>query len=298
MRKLGIDISEFNGALDLSGMKGEIDFLLLRAGYGGDYPGQDDDRFRDFVRQCGELGLPWGAYLYSYALNERDAQGEAKHMLRLLDGLSPAYGVWLDMEDGDGYKERSGMPSDEALTDICIAFCEAMEKAGYYAGIYSNLHWWTTKLASPRLDRFDKWVAQWNDVNDYKKPYGIWQFSASGRIAGYPGRFDMDYAYRDYPKLTGNGRPEPQPDPGEQDAETGLYEVTAPVLNVRTGPGTDYPWKRFAELTPNAREQITARAGYDANGYVRGMKFDVFETKGRWGRTPSGWVSLDWARKL
>ena len=47
-----------------------------------------------------------------------------------------------------------------------------------------------------------------------------------------------------------------------------------------------------------ARQQITARAGYDANGYVRGMRFDVFETKGRWGRTPSGWVSLDWAKKI
>lgn len=298
MRKQGVDLSEMNGALPLQGMKGEVDFILLRAGYGSDYKSQDDTQFYNFVAQCNELSIPWGAYLYSYALNVKDAQSEAAHMLRLIDGFYPSYGVWLDMEDGDGYKAQNGMPSDEILTDICVTFCDALETAGYYTGIYSNLSWLTSKLSSPKLDRFDKWVAQWNTTNDYKGSYGIWQYTSTGRIPGYSGRFDLNYAYRDYPKLTNNGRPDPAPDPGADNYPTGTYEVTATVLNVRTGPGTDYPWKRFEELTENARQQIMALAGYAANGYVRGMTFDVMETKGAWGRTPSGWVSLDWAAKI
>lgn len=298
MQKLGADLSEFNGALVLAGMQGELDFLLLRAGYGSDYRSQDDAQFFNFVAQCNEMNMPWGAYLYSYALDVHDAESEAAHMLRLIDGLYPAYGVWYDMEDGDGYRASHGMPSDETLVDICVKFCDTLEKAGYYTGIYSNLNWLTSKLSSPRLDRFDKWVAQWNATNDYKGNYGIWQYTATGRIPGYSGRFDLDRAYRDYPKLTNNGRPDPTPDPGEDDYPLGTYEVTASVLNVRTGPGTNYPWKRFSELTENARQQIMALAGYPANGYVRGMVFDVFETKREWGRTPSGWVSLSWTTKI
>ena len=53
-----------------------------------------------------------------------------------------------------------------------------------------------------QLDKFDKWVAQWNDTCDYKKPYGIWQYTDKLVIGGK--EFDADYAYKDYPGLTGN----------------------------------------------------------------------------------------------
>lgn len=297
MEKHGADISELNGALNLSGMRGKVDFLILRAGYGGDYVNQDDTEFRRFAAECRTHGIPWGAYLYSYALDTADAKSEAAHMLRLLKGLSPSYGVWFDMEDGDGYKQSHGMPTDETLTDICMTFCDTLEKAGYYTGIYASLNWLETKLYSPRLDRFDKWVAQWNDTNDYNKGYGIWQYTSSGRIAGYDGRFDLNRAYRDYPALTGSTPAPTPPPPVKPTRPTGTYTVTATVLNVRSGPGTDYAWKRFSELTENARAQIMELAGYPANGYVEGMVFDVFEVSGDWGRTPSGWVSLQYAKK-
>ena len=32
----GIDISEFNGDVDIAAMKGKIDFVIIRCGYGGD----------------------------------------------------------------------------------------------------------------------------------------------------------------------------------------------------------------------------------------------------------------------
>ncbi len=56
-----------------------------------------------------------------------------------------------------------------------------------------------TRLNSPRLDPFDKWVAQWNDVLEYDKPYGMWQYTNNGILNGR--QFDMDYAYKDYPEI-------------------------------------------------------------------------------------------------
>lgn len=79
--------------------------------------------------------------------------------------------------------------------------------------------------------------------------------------------------------------------------KTGTYRVKAALLNVRSGPGTKYTRKRYAQLTEDARKQIKAAAGYSANGYVKGMVCTVYEVKGSWGRTPSGWICLDYCEQ-
>lgn len=81
--------------------------------------------------------------------------------------------------------------------------------------------------------------------------------------------------------------------------KTGDYKVTgASVLNVRTGPGTKHSYLKFDELTKNAQEQVLAILGGKVNGYVKGMEFSVIEVNGKWGRTPSGWVYLEYCTKI
>ncbi len=66
---------------------------------------------------------------------------------------------------------------------------------------------------------------------------------------------------------------------------TGRYVVTASDgLNVRTGPGVD---------NAKARNQR-----FPNGAYPNGQVFDVFEVKDGWGRTPSGWVSLQYSKKM
>lgn len=192
----GIDISEFNGNVDIAAMKGKIDFVIIRCGYGSDYEIQDDAQYRENVRKCQQAGIPFGVYLYSYARNKEMAISEAKHTLRLLKGLTPLYGVWYDVEDRT-------LPTGDVLTEDCLAYCGELEKAGYYCGLYSNLNWMRTRLNSPKLDGLDRWVAQWSDTLSYPGA-GMWQYSDRGIINGK--RFDLDRAYRDYPAIiTGGG---------------------------------------------------------------------------------------------
>lgn len=79
---------------------------------------------------------------------------------------------------------------------------------------------------------------------------------------------------------------------------TGNYLITADVLNVRKGPGTQYDRYLFSELSKNAQSQILDLKGYKANGYVEGMECTVLEVKNNWGRTPSGWICLDYCKKI
>ena len=187
----GIDISEFNGDVDIAAMKGKIDFVIIRCGYGGDYESQDDTQYRNNVRKCQQAGMPFGVYLYSYARNRSMSLSEARHTLRLVKGLTPLYGVWYDVEDRT-------LPTGEALVDNCLAYCDAIRKAGYYCGIYSSLSWMEGRLSSPRLAHIDRWVAQWNPELQYPGA-GMWQYTDRGLVNGR--YFDMDRAYRDYPAI-------------------------------------------------------------------------------------------------
>ena len=194
----GVDVSEMNGSVDFQALKAAgIQFVLIRCGYGSDYPFQDDACFAENVRKADTAGMPWGAYLYSYAKNADMAKSEAAHTLRVLNGRKPAYGVWYDVEDS----QQAGCD----LAVICDTYCRAMEAAGLYVGIYSFLSWLRGKLGSPVLDKYDKWVADWDTSCGYGKPYGIWQFTDNLVIGGKA--FDGNYAYKDYPSLTKGGKP-------------------------------------------------------------------------------------------
>ena len=74
------------------------------------------------------------------------------------------------------------------------------------------------------------------------------------------------------------------------------------LLNVREGPGTKHKVKPFTKLTKSAQSKIKKISGKAVNGYVKGLTFTCYEVKpdGKyvWGRTPSGWVALDYCERV
>ena len=207
-----MDISSLNGNVSIEKIKDAgYDFVMIRCGYGSDLAVQDDTQFENNVKKCEAAGVPWGAYLYSYALNTADAKSEAKHVIRLLKGKKPTLPVAFDMEDGDGYKKKNGMPSNKTLVDICKTFLEEIKKEGYYPMLYASLSWLDNQLNdSSLLTKYDVWVAQWNSTCDYKGSYGMWQYGGdvnyleSNSIPGV-GVIDKDKCYKDYPTIIKDG---------------------------------------------------------------------------------------------
>ncbi|MCM1544270.1 MAG: M23 family metallopeptidase [Ruminococcus sp.] len=79
----------------------------------------------------------------------------------------------------------------------------------------------------------------------------------------------------------------------------GNYKVTkANLLHVRKGAGTNFAKCSFAELTPDAQKKVLTLSGKRADGYVKGVTFSALEISGNWGRTPSGWVCLDYCEAI
>jgi LysM repeat protein len=210
----GIDISKHNGNINLEPYKGQ--FVIIRVGYGHFHL---DEKFERNVNECKRLGIPFGVYHYSYALNEADAEAEAKGVLNAIAKYKNdiKVGVWFDMEDADGYKKKHGFKfSNSTIAPICYRFCKMIEDAGYYSGIYTSSSW--LQYVNGLNDRFDKWVANWgkNDGTQHTNT------SQSGTIQQYTSKpLDKNIMYADISRYSrGNTTPvKPQPKPIEQIAD-------------------------------------------------------------------------------
>lgn len=159
----GIDVSKWQGDIDWDSARGSISFAIIRCGYGSNLTSNDDSYFEQNVAACEELGIPYGVYLYSYATTTTEAKSEANHVLRLLDGHTPSLPVYLDLEDSS----VTSACSNSQILAMAKVFCNAIEDAGYEAGVYANKNWWTNYLTSSTYDQWDRWVAQYNTSCTY-----------------------------------------------------------------------------------------------------------------------------------
>lgn len=202
MKKVLIDVSEHQGKIDWEKVMPHIDGAILRCGYGGNYEDQDDSMFFRNADECTRLGIPFGVYIYSYAKSNQGAQYEADHVLRLIKDYKLSYPVYLDLEESGteyGAIERANI------------FGDIIEDAGYWCGVYANLNWWENYLVG--LDRFTKWVAQYNIECEYTGSYlDIWQYTSKGNVPGISGNVDMNECYRDLPaEILGEVKEEVKP---------------------------------------------------------------------------------------
>lgn len=193
MRLKGVDVSRYQGKINWEKVKkAGIEFAIVRIGYGM-YENQKDPEFENNYRGCMNSDMPIGVYLYSYAKNKNEAKREAETVLKWLNGRRLDLPVYYDIED----KSQINL-GKKVLTEMCETFCNTIEKAGYWAGIYANKYWSTSIIDGPKLGRrYTYWVAQYNNVNTYKGPYAMWQYTSDGRVNGINGRVDLNYLYED-----------------------------------------------------------------------------------------------------
>ena len=207
MAKQGIDISYCQTSVNWNTLK--VDFVIMRAGY-GKYAYQKDAMFESHYAGACSKGIPKGAYWYSYAMSEAEAIQEAKVCIQVLKGKKFEYPIYFDLEEQKQYALGKAK-----VSAIIKAFCNEMEKAGYWVGVYTNPSWYNNVISDDIKTRYAIWIAHWGvSKPGISGPYGIWQYKV-GSISGVAGQCDLDYGYVDYPtqiKAKGlNGYPKPTP---------------------------------------------------------------------------------------
>lgn len=192
----GIDVSQWQGEIDFNKVKNTgIKFAIIRTGYGRGGDDQIDPKFYANIQKAKLAGISVGAYHYSYAESVEDAAAEAKFCLEIIksSGISLDLPVYFDIED----ESIASKHNKDIRTNMCIAFCSEIEKAGYWAGVYANKNWFDNYLNYKELvAKYTLWLAHYG-IDSPSLDCDIWQYTSSGRVDGINGNVDMNYMYRE-----------------------------------------------------------------------------------------------------
>ena len=148
-------------------------------------------------------------------------------------------------------------------------FNQQWSEAVKWAGDYLNKRGWGIDRMISHNDARMRWGgSDHTDPLDYFMQYGkSWnQFKAE--VAAYMKTGQVGGTVEG-----GSVAQQPASSSATSSKSMGVYTSTASSLNVRSGAGTGY--------------RVVKQ-------YKNGTRFDLYEVKGGWGRTPSGWICLQY----
>lgn len=197
----GIDVSHWQGAIDWSKVKqAGIGFAIIKAG-GSDAGFYMDSKWEANYKGAKAASIPVGAYYFvgKDCVNAAAGKADAERFIQLLKGKQLEYPVYMDNE-AQPASARAG------ITEATIAFCETMEAAGYFVGVYGSTNsGFKERMDDSKLGAYTHWVAQYTDKCTYAGKYGIWQYTSKGSVDGIAGNVDLDIAYQDFPTVIKSG---------------------------------------------------------------------------------------------
>ena len=192
-------------------IKNEKMAVILRIGYTGYGNPQTptyDKKFEANYAKLKAAGVPVGVYYFTICYNDEITNKEINFLKKALEGKTFEYPVYIDVEP---YEDKKACPAwnncpKATRTQNVSRICEALEKEGYYVGIYFSKGLVSGLLDLTKLTRFDKWIAQYNIACTYSGAYGLWQYSSKEPANKYyivhaENRVDISNAYYDFPKI-------------------------------------------------------------------------------------------------
>lgn len=233
MSKIGIDVSKYDGAIEWDAIKSQIDFAIIRVGFGDNVVSQDDGRYLRNIEACERLGIPHGVYIYSYAKTEKQARSEAAHVIRLLAGRELQMPVYYDLEESANksfYKKAWSV------------FAPIIREAGYRVGVYIGGSQYNNyfKGYSPAIDSL--WVPRYGNntgtIEGSKKPvidakYDMWQYTSNaGKLFRGTKRAALDVSILYDDSIIVNAGV------AAEETEADTLDIVADVMRGKYGSGT------------------------------------------------------------
>lgn len=221
----GVDISYWQAG-DTSGSNVNFtklkasgcEFVILRLAYGQSM----DEAFISFYNNARAAGMPLGVYIYGLKTTYAGAASDAQWAIDVFEKYDMyfEYPIFYDIEE----KSQLAL-SSSAATALCEGWCDTLEAAGYFPGIYSGKQFYNLLSSSFKAEN-DLWIAHvastdvtaWQFTYNYKdynaQGYSMWQYAWSNLSNGkyiYDGIYssgttkvkdlDIDVCYKNYPEI-------------------------------------------------------------------------------------------------
>ena len=194
---MGIDVSYHQQEIDWQQVKDAgVGFAMIRLGNRGISEGdlRTDPMALANLTGAREAGLRIGAYFYSQATTVTEALEEAALALEILDGMELDLPLAFDWER----ESRTENVGRRTLTDCTIAFCQAVEDAGYTPMIYFNYHQARDYLYLEELTDYGWWLAMYDAAQEFPWKIDLWQYTNTGSVPGITGNVDINLLFLDH----------------------------------------------------------------------------------------------------
>lgn len=285
-----IDVSEWNGVIDWNAVKqsNEIDGVILRVGF---YFDGIDKQFSRNIAELNRLNIPYGLYLYSYAVNAQEAKKEAEFVISMMKqyNAKPLFPIYYDIEKwpNGGYRNPLGTwvgsPSSvDQYRSIISEFMQTMHNKGLTnTYVYSYRSYVNTLLNHPSILNSVAWVAEYNPTLLYGfssfSGFRGWQYTSSGGVTGISGNVDISSFYQSIPSNTqhtvgvGSGKGSQEPTLYYQSNVSNhgwLSEVSEPNTTGTTGKSTHLQSLKLRLANVNSNAKLTASVYSASYGWI------------------------------
>ena len=192
-----IDISYHQGIIDFDSFINSDSYygIILRIGYYNIM----DKLFERNINEIKRLNIPYGIYLFSYAINSNEANMEADFTNNIIDkyDLHPTLGIYYDIESFKTNKKNSDNITKDTYDSIIYTYINKVSNHInnlYKVKVYSGRWYAMNRLGSISKSYVD-WVAEYNKTCKYDLPYSMWQYTSKGSVPGINGNVDISYLY-------------------------------------------------------------------------------------------------------
>lgn len=188
-----IDISKWQPDNILDTLHDKLDGVIIRAGHGL----KVDPKLELFYNKAKEYDLLIGFYWYYDSLSHEGIINETKFFLETVRGMTCSLPLCMDPE----IQAKMSNPN-RAIQDAG----KLIEKAGYFAMLYSNKYYLHNVWNSETKKRFAFWIADWGKQNYDFSSYGCTCYMIQTSSTGgdlYPGNLDTDIAVIELPQYVG-----------------------------------------------------------------------------------------------
>ena len=173
-------------------------FAFIRTGfrgYGDAGTLVEDSMAVENLQKAKEAGLEVGAYFFSQALNEEEAEEEAALAVSVIERS----GVELDLPliyDPELIRDDHGRANEITREQVALntaAFCRAVESSpACKADIYSNLPWEHHYFDTDTMNTYDIWYADYEPQPQTPYHFTWWQYTNEGKVPGIEGDVDLN----------------------------------------------------------------------------------------------------------
>ena len=194
----GLTVTEANGTIDWGTVSDQsIDYAFISMGrYNSEKYLIEDSRWVENLAAASEAGLDAGLRVSVKIHDKESGKEQGREVIQRLQDRAPDFRGTVAVLVAEDYG-RASEEQTERTTSGVVAFCRALDNAGYTPVVAGDLLNLCGLLDLTRLKNYDKWISDYGNVPYYPYEFTYWDYGKGSQINGIDGRVFLSMRIRD-----------------------------------------------------------------------------------------------------